>query len=99
MIIKKSIKGNYKNIIFMLLGIVIVILLSVIKVTSNMDLSNITVGMGLYIFIAGMLAISAMVLPGISGSTLLLSFGLYIPVINSLKQLMHLDFSGVPLLF
>ena len=36
----------------------------------------------LYIFISGLIAISAMVLPGISGSTILLIFGLYVPILN-----------------
>ena len=45
-----------------------------------------------------MIAISAMVLPGISGSTLLLIFGLYIPIISSIKSLIHLDFSHLPIL-
>ena len=52
----------------------------------------------LYILVSGALAISAMVLPGISGSTLLLAFGLYVPIITGLKQLLSFDFSAFPLL-
>lgn len=44
----------------------------------------------------GMLAISAMFLPGISGSTLLLIFGAYIPVITAVKGFLSLDFSYIP---
>lgn len=51
-----------------------------------------------YVFASGALAISAMVLPGISGSTLLLAFGLYVPVITGLRGLMGGDFSALPLL-
>ena len=51
-----------------------------------------------YVFVSGALAISAMVLPGISGSTLLLAFGLYVPVITGLRGLMRGDFSALPLL-
>ena len=40
-----------------------------------------------------MVAISAMVLPGISGSTLLLIFGLYAPIMNAIKSFLKLDFS------
>ena len=65
---------------------------------SNLDLTHLNIGMLIYIFIAGMLAISAMVLPGISGSTILLSFGLYIPVISGVKDFIHFDFSSFPLL-
>ena len=38
----------------------------------EVSLSQLNIGLILYVFIAGMIAISAMVLPGISGSTLLL---------------------------
>ena len=45
-----------------------------------------------------MCAISAMILPGISGSTMLLIFGLYVPVITSVRKLIELDFSSLPIL-
>lgn len=45
-----------------------------------------------------MIAISAMVLPGISGSTLLLIFGLYMPIMNAIKELLHLNLSYLPIL-
>lgn len=45
-----------------------------------------------------MAAISAMVLPGISGSTLLLVFGLYVPVLTGVKELLHFQFSYLPML-
>lgn len=50
----------------------------------------------LYIFISGMIAISAMVLPGISGSTILLIFGLYAPILTGLKQVLKLNFDYLP---
>lgn len=43
--------------------------------------------------VAGMLAISAMVLPGISGSTLLLIFGLYISIMTGIKETLHFNLS------
>ena len=43
-----------------------------------------------------MVAISAMVLPGISGSTLLLIFGLYIPVMTAIKEILHFNFESLP---
>ena len=45
-----------------------------------------------------MIAISAMVLPGISGSTLLLIFGLYIPIMNSVKEVLHFNLEALPVL-
>ena len=43
------------------------------------------------LFVSGMIAISAMVLPGISGSTILLIFGLYAPILNAVKQVLKLN--------
>ena len=42
------------------------------------------------------LAITAMVLPGISGSSILLIAGVYLPVIQAIRQLLHLDLRMVP---
>lgn len=63
-----------------------------------MDLGQFSVGTALRLFVIGMIAISAMFLPGISGSTLLLIFGAYIPVITAIKGVLSLDFSYVPCL-
>lgn len=95
---KDYIKNKYKNIFWGLLGAVAVILLSALKLGSGIDLTNLNIGIILYIFVAGMLSISAMVLPGISGSTLLLTFGLYIPIITAVKDVIHFDFNSLPLL-
>lgn len=99
---KQSLKGKYYNIIFMLIGIIIVSLITYFNPISGsekvIDITKINIGLGIYIFIAAMCAISAMVLPGISGSTLLLIFGLYVPVMTSIKELMKLNFSYLPAL-
>lgn len=99
---KESLKGKYKNLIFTIIGILIVTLITYFNPVSGdgniIDISNLNLGLCLYIFIAGMIAISAMVLPGISGSTLLLIFGLYIPIISAIKELLHFNLSVIPVL-
>lgn len=99
---KDSFKGKYINIIFTLIGILIVGLVTYFNPVSGggniVDVSNLNIGLCIYIFVVAMIAISAMVLPGISGSTLLLIFGLYIPIISSIKEFFHLNFSVVPVL-
>ena len=55
-------------------------------------------GLVAYVFLAAMAAISAMVLPGISGSTLLLIFGLYVPIMGAVRATMGLDLSYLPIL-
>ena len=93
---KDTLKKNYFNVIFLVLGIVIVFLITYFNNTklADMSLSNLTLSHSIYIFIVGMIAISAMILPGISGSTLLLIFGLYLPIINGIKDLLHFNFNS-----
>ena len=99
---KECLKGKYINLIFTLIGILIVSLITYFNPVSGggniVDVSNLNIGLCLYIFVVAMVAISAMVLPGISGSTLLLIFGLYIPIISAIKEFLHLNFSVVPVL-
>ena len=57
---------------------------------------NLSLPLMAYIFILGMIAISAMVLPGISGSTILLIFGLYSPILNAIKQVLRLNLDYLP---
>ena len=99
---KSEIKGRYKNIIFTIIGIVIVVLITKLNPVSSkesvVDITHLNIGLKLYIMVAGMLAISAMVLPGISGSTLLLIFGLYISILTGIKEILHFNFSYLPAL-
>ncbi|MDE5737338.1 MAG: DUF368 domain-containing protein [Oscillospiraceae bacterium] len=57
-----------------------------------------SIGTYIYVFIAGAIAICAMVLPGISGSTLLLIFGLYISIISAIKETLTLNLQYLPIL-
>ena len=95
---RNTIEGKYSNIIFTVLGIALVLLITYFNSVelTKVSLSNITVPYALYIFLAGIIAVSAMILPGISGSTLLLIFGLYVPVITGLKEILHMNFSSLP---
>lgn len=98
---KESLKGKYAFIIFTIIGIAIVVAITYFNPVSgegtSIDISGLNIGLCIYVFIAAMIAISAMVLPGISGSTLLLIFGLYIPVINAIKELLHFNFAYLPI--
>lgn len=99
---KKCLKGQYKNIIFSIMGILIVFLITYFNPVSGgsgVNIGSLSLGLGIYIFVVAMIAISAMVLPGISGSTLLLIFGLYIPIMNAIKEFLHFNFKYVPALF
>lgn len=95
---KEVVKGKYINLIFTIFGAALVILISIFNPASDVNVASLTFGSAVYIFIAGAIAITAMVLPGISGSTLLLIFGLYLPIVNAIKEFLHLNFSYFPAL-
>ena len=97
---KDALKSNYKNIIFAILGIALVVAITLLTSSNGqaVDINNLNIGTIIYVFIAAAIAISAMVLPGISGSTLLLIFGLYIPIMGAIKEFLHFNFSYLPIL-
>ena len=91
---KMTLRGRWKWSPFVLAGIVFVVVVSSIHPVSGGAVSG--VGSLVYVFLGGLVAISAMVLPGISGSTLLLIMGLYLPVITAVRAVMGFDFSALP---
>ena len=96
---KESMKEVSKGILFCLFGIMLVVGITWANGSVGgalMDLGEFSIGAAIKLFFIGMIAISAMFLPGISGSTLLLIFGAYIPVITAVKGILSLDFSYVP---
>lgn len=99
---KDSLKGKYQNIPWAVFGIVLVAAITFFNPVSgkgvNISVEHLNITLVLYIFVVAMIAISAMVLPGISGSTMLLIFGLYVPIISALKELLHFNFSYLPVI-
>ena len=98
---KESIYRVEKGIPFGILGVLLVVCISWFNGASGsvtMNLGEFSFGLGVRLFFIGMVAISAMFLPGISGSTLLLIFGAYIPVITAVKGLLSLQFRYLPAL-
>lgn len=77
---KKLNEINLKNILFAVIGIVLTyIFVSLNPIAANHSLP--------VLFISGMIAICAMILPGISGSFLMLLLGQYEYMLNALHQL------------
>ena len=99
---RKTLINNKKYIIFLIIGILVVALMTYFNPVSStgqsfsIKLGNLSPIFTLYIFISGLIAISAMVLPGISGSTILLIFGLYAPILNGVKEILKLNFEYLP---
>lgn len=93
-IFKKDKKSVIENIIFFIIGLAVVIFITSFRNKTLVhvnSLNQIDLMMALYLFVSAMIAISAMVLPGISGSSILLIFGLYLPVINAVKEILHFN--------
>lgn len=99
---KEVLKGNGRNLVFTFGGMALVFCISYFNPASgtgiNVSVEHLSFGLAVYVFITAMVAITAMVLPGISGSTLLLIFGVYVPIIGAIKEFLHLNFDYVPIL-
>ena len=94
-----SLRNAPASCIFCLLGIISVVVITAVNSQtgySPIDFGFLTFSTATRLFLIGMMAISAMFLPGLSGSTLLLIFGAYVPVITMVKGILSLDFSYMP---
>ncbi len=87
----RDVKWNPKHIALTIVGAVISYFITTISPADGSD--NL-----LYIFFAGSIAVSALMLPGVSGSFILLLFGLYHTVIGALKSVIKFDFGSGELL-
>lgn len=96
---RQNVREWTKGIIFLVLGIVLVAGITWLNgqtATASMDLTQFSIPLAIRLFFIGMIAISAMFLPGISGSTLLLIFGAYIPVITAIKAVLTFQLAYIP---
>ena len=100
---REILKKNKNNFYFIFIGIIIVALLVYFrgksKLIGNFDLINPNIFEYFYLFIAGAVAISVMVLPGISGSSILLIAGVYIPVVEAVGEVLRFNFEKILPLF
>lgn len=99
---QKELIGKYVNILFTIGGFIIVFLITYFNPIANgggvsVSLDSLSLWIILFVVIAGMIAISAMVLPGISGSTILLILGLYSAILNSIKEVITLNLEYLPI--
>ena len=99
---REALRGRPLGLLFVLAGAALVVAITLLNSAGDagVDVSaaSLTPQLVAYVFFAAMVAISAMVLPGISGSTLLLIFGLYIPIMGAVRSVLGLDFAYLPIL-
>ncbi|HFL5953445.1 TPA: DUF368 domain-containing protein [Staphylococcus aureus] len=89
-----------KHYMMVIAGIAILIVITLMNNGDKHAGETLTLSTGLIIkyFIAGMCASSAMLLPGISGSFILLVFGVYGTVMLAISEVVKLNFTGLPIL-
>ena len=87
---------------FALLGMAVVVGLTLLRGSSalgSVSFASLSPLSLLYIFLSGAVAITAMVLPGILGSSILLTAGVYLPAIQAVRTFLHMELSVLPGLF
>ncbi|MBO0928702.1 DUF368 domain-containing protein [Staphylococcus sp. 30400_3112M30941] len=91
---------SVKHFMMVIIGIVILVIITLLNSGDKHAGETLTLSTGLIFkyFIAGMCASSAMLLPGISGSFMLLVFGVYGTVMLAISEVVKLNFTGIPIL-
>ncbi len=85
----KKIKGNFdlKNIIIFILTFAFVIGIMFLKSSKDVSFENMNIISYLLLFIVGVVAAATMIIPGISGSFMLMVMGYYKPILNTINDL------------
>ena len=79
-------KESIKGFIFSLLSLILMVVLCFIVPSIDVDLSSLNAGIWFYLLLGGILSAVALVIPGISGSMILMILGLYTPILLVLKE-------------
>lgn len=92
---------SFKHYLLLVIGIIIIVIISSLSGEESVANAPFTLDFSLIIkyFLAGMCASSAMLLPGISGSFMLLVFGVYGTIMFAISEFISLNFAAFPLLF
>ena len=97
---QQSLKDPLHHGWFLLLGLAVVVGLTLLRTGTGgigavnyAQLHPLQFG---YLFLSGAVAITAMVLPGISGSSILLIAGVYLPTIQAVHSLLRMDLAVLP---
>ena len=81
-------KENWISILIGLIALGITISLCFIKTNDSIDITNLNVGTWFYLFLSGIIASIALVAPGISGSMTLMVLGVYVHLMEVLKEIL-----------
>lgn len=89
-LLNKKIKGHYKNvsnIIIFFLSFGFVIALSVLKGENVVSFANMNIINYIMLFLVGVVAAATMIIPGVSGSFVLMLLGYYKPIVDTIGAL------------
>lgn len=89
-----------KHYMLVVLGIVVIVVITLLNNGNKHAGETLTFSTSLFIkyFIAGVCASSAMLLPGISGSFMLLVFGAYGTIMYAISEFLSFNFNAMPIL-
>ena len=91
----KNEKLNIVNILVFLLSFGLVMVMTFCQTgTNNIDITNINPIMMLILFLVGLIAAATMVIPGVSGSFVLMLLGFYKPVMGTISKLTDFSLLG-----
>ena len=91
----KNEKLNIVNILVFLLTFGLVMVMTFCQTgTNNIDITNINPIMMLILFLVGLIAAATMVIPGVSGSFVLMLLGFYKPVMGTISKLTDFSLLG-----
>ena len=97
---RPALRGGLRHLPFTVLGLVLVVGLTALRSGSGpmgrLDFAQLQPLQLVYLFLTGAVAITAMVLPGISGSTILLIAGAYLPAIQAIRCFLSLQLDVLP---
>ena len=95
--LKKVSEFTFENILFLMAGIIVTLIIFYF----GWGIKNMVTDsfIYVYIFVVAIIAIVCMMLPGISGSTVMLIFGIYYPLIMTLESLLKGESINISFLF
>ena len=91
-----KVKGNFKisNIIFFLLTFAFIIGIMFLKTGKEVRFENMNFMSYILLFIVGIISAATMIIPGISGSFMLMVMGYYKPILNTINALTSFENIG-----
>lgn len=92
--IKVHKKYSFLNVSIFIIVVAIVLLISLLAFDRNVSLDNLNFLLIIRLFFVGMIAAATMIIPGISGSLVLMNIGYYESIIDALKGLTKLSTMG-----